>query len=102
MESVNDPCDYASLSDSSSCDSYGSIEDNICKGCTERRTENFTSDDETDLHNLFDDKVADMNRTWHHHLHVRDASFLFANISNKREKMLNYIKKTKKQQISQN
>ena len=80
MESVINPCDYASLSDSSSCDSYESIEDNICKGCTEHRTENFISDDETDLHKLFDDKVAEMNRTWHHCLHAKDACFLFTNI----------------------
>ena len=63
MESINDLCDYASLSDSVSCDSYESIEDNICEGCTKCRTENCISDDETDLHKFFDDRVAQMNRT---------------------------------------
>ena len=84
MELVNGPYDYASLSDISSCDSYETIENNICEGCTERRTENFIVDDETDLHKLFDDKIAEMNRPWHRRLHVKDACFLFTNISNKR------------------
>ena len=81
MESVNDPSDGISLNDSASIDSYESIDDNICEECTEHTNERLIIEDDTDLHKLFDQKVAEMTKTWHRHLYVKDACFNFSNVS---------------------